>query len=174
MASDEPPKLSREEIAKRAARLLDRAPVLDPLPADALSERAFIDEVEQLIREDVDDVQEAIEELEGRLKKKGSDSGGNRAIRLMSKAIKIFGEADTQRVIGSVDPVTAVISSVPSNLSVRYYRKLRPNQKLDTTTDKVNLNLDPPAIWVFECTHNGVVRTQVISCTSNCSVHFVF
>jgi predicted sugar kinase len=171
VAAQEPQKLPKEEVVKRAARLLDRAPVLDPLPADALSERAFMDEVERLLGEDVDNVEEAVRELEERLKPK---RGRRVLIRILDKAIEIFVKDDTHKVVGSVGPITASIESVPSNLPVRYYHKMRPNQKLNTTTDKLSLKLDPPAIWVFECTNNGVLQTQVVSCATDCSVRFVF
>lgn len=174
VASREPQKLSREEVAKRAARLLERAPVLDPLPADALSERAFMDEAEQLLGKDMDNVVEAVRELEEHLKPKSADRGRSLIKRVLGKIVGVFGEDDIQGVIGSVAPVTATVESVPSNLPVRYYRKSRPNQKLDTTTDKRSLELDPPAIWVFECTYNGVPKTMAVMCKTDCSVRFVF
>ena len=170
--SQQPQKPSREEIANRSARLLARAPVLNPLPADALTEREFMDEVERLLDEDVDNVGEAIRELEEQLKPKGRPPA---VIRYFGKfASLIVGDDDSQKVIAAVDPVIADVESVPSNLPVRYYRQSRPKQKLDTTTNKPNLELDPPAIWVFECTNRGVQQTKVVPCTTGCSVRFVF
>ena len=167
---------STEKALRRAeaAKLLDQAPMLDPRPKDALSDNEFIAATEKLLDKKVKNVNDAVEELEEAIRDR-SRSGGFWS-RTSHKVVgwilyPVNAGSPEPRNVGSV---TAVVTSSPSSLDVRYYRATHPEKKLDTVTDNSNVELDPPAHWIFECTRNGVTKTQRKSCTSGCTVHFVF
>jgi hypothetical protein len=80
-------------------------------------------------------------------------------------------EARIQRV----GPVNADVSSTPTNLSVRYYRLTDANLKFDTVTNNPAVQLDPPAMYVFECTGpGGVTQKKQVPCATGCTVRFNF
>jgi hypothetical protein len=157
-----------------AAVLLNRAPILDPLPENALSEKDFIEATQRLLQKKVNNVPDAVKALEKQLQPTGSSGPRKLVKRVFGALTGVFGQPDTESILGTIGPVTANVESVPQNLPVRYYRSTRPEQKFDTTTDNPKLDIDPPAIWVFECTRNGVVQKRVVPCTTGCSVRFVF
>lgn len=131
---------------RKAIELLDRSPYLTGQGKSVLSEKEFTDATRELFDIQSGDVRDPME-----------------AVRILEK------------MISTVGPVKAEVTSNPPNLPVKYHRLTSSTPAFSTTTNNTNLSLDPPATYVFTCTGpGGIIQTQNVSCARGCTAHFNF
>ena len=170
-AGNTPRSLKWDDRVKAAIALLERAPILKPKPANALSDEDFITLSRMVLGSvnlqalklvgtavdptDIDSVDEAVEGLEGLLRF---------PIHLYSAT-----ENTTRK------KPEAAITSNPQNLIVKYRRTIdhRRNRGVFLNARTNTTQGLEPAVYTFICTReNGKEEEQVVNCTKDCVVRF--
>lgn len=137
------------KIHEQVRKLLERAPILDPKPSNALDEKTFIEEAMKLL------------------------VGADWEVGEVKTALDAVAELEIW--FSSSPPVKAEVTSHPTGLDVEYRRVVdTKGQFLNTTTDNTTLMV-APVLFKFICKNkNGETKEKTIPCTNGCKVRFEF
>lgn len=170
-AGHTPRSIKWDDRVKAAIALLERAPILKPKPANALSDDDFITLSRMVLgsvnlkalklvgtavdQAKIDSVDEAVEGLE----------------ELLRFPIHLYGAIENT----TRKKPEAAITSNPQNLIVKYRRTIdhRRNRGVFLNARTNTTQGLEPAVYTFICTReNGKEEEQVVNCTKDCVVRF--